>query len=189
MSYRIILHWYLTSASVALLARRIPSCVRKFQIPEQSDISSYYTLILWLPAVRILLSTCSKINLKNASPYGSLCRTCTISKDTPCTCCSLIHVVICQNWNGTGLMLLESGQFWHIMKYLQAHPQLYGGPQCVAPNYSWASIQNLLNCKMFIVLPNLVKSWSHKIGCYNGCITLKSDSQFGSSAAEEPVKL
>ena len=36
--------------------------------------------------------------------------------------------------------------------------------------------------------PNLVKSQSREIGCYNDCIALKFDRHLGSAAAEVPVK-
>ena len=39
-----------------------------------------------------------------------------------------------------------------------------------------------------VLPPNLVKSRSHKIGCYDDCIALKYDRCLGSAAAEMPVK-
>ena len=52
-------------------------------------------------------------------------------------------------------------------------------------------IQNpgpLFTKQMDVLLPDLMKSWSHKIGCYNDPITLKFDRHLSSNAAGEPVK-
>ena len=40
----------------------------------------------------------------------------------------------------------------------------------------------------YVLLSNLVKCQSHKIGCYNDCVVLKFDRHVDSAAAEVHVK-
>ena len=46
----------------------------------------------------------------------------------------------------------------------------------------------LFTKRLDVLLPNLAKSRSREIGCYNYRIALKFDRHLGSAAAEMPVK-